>query len=492
MVSPLTAVLYLAACVGLLFLPVSERGFDRFHLVKELWLAGCALVALALTWKRKVPFDGITLALVGLLAAAALSASLATSPALALRGVALIACAAVLLTVTRTCTDDEAAAVRGAVVIAAAGIAAVALLEAFGVVSGLSGPGRAPGSTIGQRNSAAHTLLIVSPAAWTMAARAPTRGERVLGAIAAALLVAGIVVTRSRAAWLVLPAALLVWLLLTEGRRRVVVPVVALAAAVALALPTALKWTAPEPYLDTAARLFDASTGSGQGRLVQYRATLELVAAHPVLGVGPGNWMVLYPTVSPPGDPTFRSGLWLHTGRLANSDWLALLSEGGVVAALGVAAFLGFTLRALKRHAEGVAVLAATVGVGALDPVVQLPAAAAYAATLLGLSLREPDARALPSPLKALLGAVLAGAVVLAGQRVLALQTRTWPTPTYSAAEASLKWNPDDLQARFQLAESYVRAGACERARPHVETLRRLLPNHQQPRQMEAACRLTE
>jgi len=492
MVSPLTAVLYLTACVGLLFMPVSERGFDRFHLVKELWLAGCALAALAVTWKRKVPLDGVTVTLVALIGAAALSASLATSPVLALRGLGLIACAAVLLTVTRTCTDDEAAAVRGAVVIAAAGIAAVALLEAFGVVSGLSGPGRAPGSTIGQRNSAAHTMLIVSPAAWTMAARAPTRGERVLGAIAAALLVAGIVVTRSRAAWLLLPAALVVWLLLTKERRRVVVPIVALAAAIALALPTALAWTAPDPYLDTAARLFDASSGSGAGRLVQYRATLELIASHPLIGVGPGNWMVQYPTVSPPGDPTFRTGLWLHTGRLANSDWVALLAEGGIVAALLVLGFLFFTLRALERDAEGAAVLAATLGVGALDPVVQLPAAAAYAALLLALSMRKPAAREAPWPLKGLLGAVLAAAIVLAGRRVLALQTRTWPTPTYGAAEASLKWNPDDLQARFQLAESYVRAGACDRARPHVATLRRLLPNHHQPRQMEAACRLTE
>ncbi len=492
MVTPFTAVLYLAACTGLLFMPVSERGFDRFHFIKELWVAGCALAAVAVTWKRKVPLDLATVALIAVTAVAALSAALSTSPVLAQRGVALMACAGVLFAVARTGTDDEAAAVRGAVVIAAAGIAAVALLEAFGVVSGLSGPGRAPGSTIGQRNSAAHTMLIVSPAAWTMAARAQVRGERVLGAIASALLVAGIVVTRSRAAWLVLPLALLVWLVFTKGRRRFVVPVLVLSAAVALALPTALAWTSAEPYRDTAARLFDASAGSGAGRLVQYRATLDLVARHPLLGAGPGNWMVEYPTVSPPGDPTFKTGLWLHTGRLANSDWMALLSEGGAVAALLVAVFLFATLRALKRDAEGLAVLAATAGVGALDPVVQLPAAAAYAALLLGLGARAPSPRAVPWPLKTLASAALVVAIGLAGRRVLALQTRTWPTPTYAAAEASLQWNPDDLQARFQLAESYVRAGACDRARPHVETLRRLLPNHHQPRQMAAACGFTE
>lgn len=491
MVSPLTVALYLAACVGLVFMPVNELGYDRYHLPKELWLAGCALFALLASWRRKVALDLPAGALLAVLVAALASALLATTPELALRGAALIAVSAALFFAARGCTEEETAAVRGAIVIAAAGIAAVALLESLGLVGGLSGAGRAPGSTLGQRNSVAHTLLIVSPAAWTMAARAPTRGERVLGAIAGALLIAGIVVTRSRAAWLMAPLVLGVWLWRVPERRRAIVPVL-VAAVLALALPTALQWSSPTPYRDTLARLVDASSGSGAGRLVQYRATLDLVAQHPALGVGPGNWMVQYPTVSPPGDPTFRSHGWLHTGRLANSDWLAVLCEGGLVSALLLVAFVIAVGRAARRHGETLAVLAATVGVGALDAVVQLPAAAAYAAMLLGLSLREPGARLLPAAPRAVLALLLAAAVALAGKRVLALQERTWPQPTYAGAESALLWNPYDLQARFSLAASYSQAGVCERAKPHVEMLRRLLPNHHQPRQMEAACRVSE
>ena len=125
-VSSLTVVLYLAACVGLVMLPVSEAGYDRYHLPKELWLAACALAALVVTWKRKVPLDAVAAALLGVLALGALSGALATTPALAARGVALTACFVALFFAARTCTEDEAAAVRGAVVIAAAGVAIVA------------------------------------------------------------------------------------------------------------------------------------------------------------------------------------------------------------------------------------------------------------------------------------------------------------------------------------------------------------------------------
>ena len=57
-------------------------------------------------------------------------------------------------------------------------------------------------------------------------------------------------------------------------------------------LPNRLEWKSDSPYLDSAAGLVNYKEGSGRGRLVQYGNSLRMTVAHPLFGVGPGNWPV--------------------------------------------------------------------------------------------------------------------------------------------------------------------------------------------------------
>ena len=104
-------------------------------------------------------------------------------------------------------------------------------------------------------------------------------------------------------------------------------------AALALTLPNALDWRSDTPYIDTLKGLTNYQEGSGRGRLLQWRNSLALVVADPVLGVGPGNWAVEYPVVVNPGDPSLDSE-GMTSNPWPSSDWMAVLSERGIPAFL--------------------------------------------------------------------------------------------------------------------------------------------------------------
>lgn len=502
---------------------VADAGFDRYHLPKESWLTLAALVC-ALTGARhagSLRGDACTKPTLASLGVAALAAAFATTPVLALRPLSLQLAASVLFLTARALPRELVPRVLGAIVVAASGVALLGLAEGFGWVAGLSREGRAPGSTLGQRNSVAHLLLLASPIAWQLSSRGRP-AARSLACAASALLAATIVMTRSRAAWLGLAAALLVYVSLvlfggeTRGdatrvgrasaaRSASLVPVGAVLLGVLLMLvaPTRLVWRQGAPYADTFARLVDVTQGSGAGRLAQYRASLAIARLHPLLGAGPGNWMVEYPRVSPLGDPAFRARTWLHTGRLANSDWIALLTEQGALALLLALALLFVSARALRHapeRAAAFALLAALLLVGALDAVLQLPAPLALTALGLGCLLprapQEPAAtprrRGLFAATSLALAFLLALASWSSAQRLLALWARTRPQGGYAAAERAVAWYGADLSARFALAEAYVLSGDCAKARPHLTALRRLLPYHRAPRLLGCGAELPD
>ena len=134
----------------------------------------------------------------------------------------------------------------------------------------------------------------------------------------------------------------------------------ALGGALAIALPNQLNWNSDSPYLDSAKKMVDYSSGSGRGRVAQYRNTLKMSAANPVLGVAPGNWPVKYVRYAPGGDKSLADN-----GMTANpwpsSDWMAFISERGFVGALlllGVFTSLFFrSLRRWQDHPDGDTVL---------------------------------------------------------------------------------------------------------------------------------------
>src|SRR5205814_7511782 len=107
------------------------------------------------------------------------------------------------------------------------------------------------------------------------------------------IVVAALVLSRSRAAWLaVLAMAVTVGGLAfltrqrwrdrtTRSRLVLVVSTAALGALAAVLLPNRLEWRSDSPYLDSAAGVVNYKEGSGRGRLVQYTNSLRMLPAHP-------------------------------------------------------------------------------------------------------------------------------------------------------------------------------------------------------------------
>ena len=56
-----------------------------------------------------------------------------------------------------------------------------------------------------------------------------------------------------------------------------------------------------------------------------------MAAAHPLLGVGTGNWSVRYPRYAPASDPSMTD-VGLTANPWPSSDWVAVLSERGPAA----------------------------------------------------------------------------------------------------------------------------------------------------------------
>src|SRR4029078_2523543 len=114
--------------------------------------------------------------------------------------------------------------------------------------------------------------------------------------------------------------------------------------------------------------------GSGAGRLVQYRNSLRMAAAHPLLGVGPGNWAVDYPTSASRNDQSLNEE-GMTSNPWPSSDWVAFVTERGVGAvvfyALGLLPLLlGAWVRAQAATTAhdrlGAIALAATVVIAAI------------------------------------------------------------------------------------------------------------------------------
>ncbi len=481
------------AATVLAFAPWGDASFDRFHLPKELALCLCAAAAV---WSVS-RLDRLDLALLAWLAAFTVSCAAAVNPWLAGRQWAIAAGGVALFAGARALSRDEAR-LMVTLVLGLIGLGAVlGLLEGYGALH-LARPGYAPGATLGQRNTLAHLLALAAP--WFLARASGEPWRRAAGwGTGLALVAAVIVLTRSRAAYLALPLGLAIGVVLSGRPTLRTAAALALGAAGVAAMGltrSALDWKVAHPYLDTLARLFDGSHGSGLGRLVQARASVSLWLAHPVLGVGPGNWAVEYPTVTPPHDPTFFGDLWSPTGRLVNSDWVAVLVEQGTVGLVCLLVAGGATVVTLWRspgpwRASALASLGAGVVLCSFDAVLQLAPAVALLAGLMGVAMprSEADAR-FPVPRWATV-AVLCVLLLAAGRGALQLQALhrlAHPEWGLESLELAAGRDPGSLAAHSTLADVYLGRGDCDGARPHLQALARLYPRHARIRQALAGC----
>jgi putative inorganic carbon (hco3(-)) transporter len=279
-----------------------------------------------------------------------LSLAWSDSGPLALESVMRYALNAFLIPIAFTAVRDRRDAVHVlAAIVAGASVAAVsAILSPPAAESAVAG--RATG-TVGDPNELAAGLLIGLALAVAFAVnRHITAPLRRLAAAAAVLCLAGILFSLSRGG-LVGVAAALVLAVVVGGRWRA--RAVALCGTVAL---LAVGYFAFFASLPAKERVLNIGGGGGTGRLDLWTVGLRMIAAHPLNGVGSGqfaNSSVHY--LLRPG--LIESGAFiLSTPKVAHNTYLNIVSELGVVGGILFLATLIFSVGcaflAVKRARE--------------------------------------------------------------------------------------------------------------------------------------------
>lgn len=497
-----------------------EFELDRFYVPKELALHICALLAGVLLFRglRRSPRLRVELLLGAFLLLSLLSAALATNRWLAFRAVAITAAGAALFMVGREMRSRGMArpllvGVASAVVLACG----MALLQAYGVESDFFSVNRAPGGTLGNRNSVAHVAAFGFPLVLICALRAWRPAGFLAGALGLAIVSGTLVMTRSRAGWLgvaVAAATFLVCVLLSPPARksgrtwlRLVLLVTPGAAGIlgAVYLPNSLNWRSENPYLESMQGLTNYQEGSGRGRLVQYRQTLAMALDHPLLGVGPGNWPVRYPEYAVERDPSLDpSAPGATSNPWPSSDWVAYFSERGFPAGmllLAIGGLIGLAgirrVLAARDADEGLqsaALLSVIVGAGVagtFDAVLLLALPAFLVWLSLGL-LYPPDpvaeSRSGTIGSAALVGLtliVVAGGAVRSASQIFSMAAYTSESSEWMLRAAAI--DPGNYRLQLRLARSgggRSREVRCE----HGLAARDLFPNARAARNAAAGC----
>ncbi|NJD11923.1 MAG: hypothetical protein FIB01_16270, partial [Gemmatimonadetes bacterium] len=436
------------------------------------------------------------------------------------RALAITAAGSVLSWCARTLARAGLARpVLAALALAVVLAAVTSLLQAYGVRTELFSANRAPGGTLGNRNSVAHLAALGFPLILLGALAAPRFLRYLLAALGSGLVVAVLLLTRSRAGWLAFAGAMalvLAAMAISPALRRsartwarlVGVLVLAVAAvAGAVTMPNALRWNSDNPYLESMRSVANFQEGSGRGRLVQYTRSLRMTIRHPVLGVGPGNWAVVYPDHAAPGDRSLSSS---NPGMTSNpwpsSDWVAFVSERGPAAALLLAlAILGIALGGLARLLTArdadaalrdvtlVALLAAATIAGLFDAVLLLPTPAFIVWTAAGaLSAPLPEAPELPPgraflPALALVTALAGVGAVRSGAQLTAMTMHGYSSrPAWLTAAARI--DPGNYRLHLQLARRSSGLGRATRCR-HALAAHALYPNAVNATSLSRGCR---
>ena len=512
--------------VALAALPYRVFELDRYFVPKELVLHGAAvLLAVPLLARRREGRPDAADALLALfLAWSAASALFATNYWLAQRALGVTASSLILFWSARRIGN---AGGHRPILVAAAFATVVAtttgLAQAYGYESVFFSLNRAPGGTFGNRNFVAHVAAIGLPVLIYTVVTARTSTGALVGTLGAGAVAALLVLTRSRAAWLAVAASLGValiallasrqyWRGSATGGRLARIALTAVVAVVAVVvLPNTLNWRSDSPYLDSALRVADYSTGSGRGRVAQYMNSLDMTTANPVFGVGPGNWPVEYVEFAPAADRSLADD-----GMTANpwpsSDWVAYASERGPVAALALAgAFAVLFSSAFRRwsHLRGAdevlakvalaATITATAVVSAFDAVLLLATPAFLAWIVIGatsgIGLTSGIGAAGGEPARSrwwkpamILASLLVLAAVARGTTQLAAIGIVAEGGAGTAWVDAARWDPGSYRIALRAAEVQASRRRCTSARAHATRARSLFPHAAAPRRVLRRC----
>ncbi len=501
--------------------PFRSFDLDRFLVPKELVLhaaAGVAGVA-SLAGARRLNVTRADAALIAWVALSFVSAIFAINHFAAIRALTISFSTAVVFWSARRLAARGLGGVLAAWMATAVVVGALtALAQAYGFKMEFATLSRAPGGTFGNRNFMAHLAAAGIPLLIWRSLAARSRVSWAMSILGLSICAAAIVLSRTRAAWLALMlwgviAFIAVWrgpsLLggtVTASRVWSSVGAVLAGAALALALPNVLDWRSDNPYLDSVKSVVNYHEGSGAGRLKQYSNSARMAVAHPLLGVGPGNWPVVYPVFAPPDDPSISGPTGMTANPWPSSDWIAALAERGIGATIALVILMlaiavagwrardgepdeGRRLAALA----GASVLGIALIEGGFDAVLLLAGPAMIVWTAVGALvpsgrvLREIDLA--PGRRVLLLlccGFVTGGAVVLSYGRIRAMSL--YEVGTLASLERATRLDPGSYRIQLRTADSYLAIGKCKEAQRHAGAARDLFPHAPAPKRLLAQC----
>jgi O-antigen ligase len=251
-----------------------------------------------------------------------------------------------------------------AVTIAAAAVAAIGLLQHLEVMPFAIPVISKPGSTFGNRNAAAEVMAMALPLGLGAAAGTRRSDARNVMLVALALELVFLGVTRARGAWVGAACGLGIALWLCRPRWSRASIAIALGAVVAGSVAASLpgrfnprdagdrkRYSGVVEVLQDG---FDTRSTALKTRFGLWRRTVAMVRDHPLFGVGPGNWPVMFPRYAEPGatsDGVLSASL---APRQAHEDALERAAETGVpgLLALGVLA-VGAVIAVRRRLGTG-------------------------------------------------------------------------------------------------------------------------------------------
>jgi O-antigen ligase len=291
---------------------------------------------------------GLTYLALTFIAWAAVSVAWSESHALALTGALRYALNALLLPIAYSAVRDrrDAERILAAIVIGAAVAAASAI--ALPPPSESAAFGRAIG-TVGDPNELASVLVVgLAIAAAFAANRHISAPLRVLSGISAGLCLAGILISLSRGG-LIGAACALILAVIVSGRWRG--RVLALCAALAVLGVGYFTFVASVPAQQ---RVENVTREGGSGRLTVWTVGARMVEAHPIRGVGAGQFELT--SVHYLLRPGRLEGSIISHPKVAHNTYLNVTAELGLVGGglfVAILAFcIGCTLLALKQVRE--------------------------------------------------------------------------------------------------------------------------------------------
>jgi O-antigen ligase len=220
------------------------------------------------------------------------------------------------------------------------------LIMAYLAAYGLAHGGRGPGAMVGDENDLALGCATALPFAYYGFEKL-SGGRRWLWGAIGGLLISAIVVSFSRGGFVALVAVSLYCWLSSRHKLRGLLVLVVIAALVVMTSPD--EGRTGQSYVERLRSMFKTDEGTAEQRQFLWSVARNMWRAHPILGVGGGNftWLVGQYQSTDYEKPEFLERNW--SGTATHSAFYQVLAEQGSAGILLVAYILWAHVRAIRR-----------------------------------------------------------------------------------------------------------------------------------------------